>query len=205
MIWIMYDTAPLFEKELPARAVSDRTLPARAVLFRQDSPSVGFFRLLTGGVDMVRWTPSGAPLRLHAVKPGETFAEASLFAGRYHCDAVATAESKLRCYARQPVLDSLETAPRLAAGLAEHLATALRDARRLLELRAVTPLKYRLLLRLQDLADGDGRVPPSVTVAGIAAEIGATPEACYRAVAALQADGQLKRPGRGRITLTARP
>ena len=205
MIRIMSDDAPPFEKELPASAMTERVLPARAVLFRQDAPCIGFFRLLTGAVDMVRWTPSGASLRLHAVKPGETFAEASLFAGRYHCDAVATAESTLRCYARQPVLESMEISPKLAAGLAEHLATSLRDARRLLELRAVTPLKYRLLLRLQDLADRDGTVPASVTVAGIAAEIGATPEACYRAVADLQTDRQLKRPGRGKITLTARP
>ena len=205
MIRIMSGSAPLFENELPANAMSERVLPARAVLFRQDSPCIGFFRLLAGSVDMVRWTPSGASLRLHAVKPGETFAEASLFAGRYHCDAVATAESSVRCYARQPVLDAMETAPRLAAGLAEHLATSLRDARRLLELRAVTPLTYRRLLRLQDLADGDGRIPASVTVAGIAAEIGATPEACYRAVAVLQRDGLLKRPARGRITLTLHP
>ncbi len=204
MIWIMSDGAPLFETDLPPAAITDRDLEVGGVLFRQDRESFGFFRLLSGAVDIVRWTPSGARLRLHAVKAGETFAEASLFAGRYHCDAVAVSSAVVRCYARKPVLAALETSPALATTLAQHLATSLRDARRLLELRSVLPLKHRVLFRLQDLADADGTLPKPLTLAGIAAEIGATPEACYRAVAALQADGALKRPGRGRIVLAPR-
>lgn len=201
MIPIMFDNGPAFESDLPAFAMTDRSLAAGDVLFRQETPSGAFFRLLSGSVDMLRWTPSGASLRLHAVKPGETFAEASLFTDRYHCDAVATGPSEVRCYARNAVLGAIETSPRLAAALAGHLAASLRDARRLLELRSVMPLKQRLLYRLQDLAEADGSLPPAVKIAGIAAEIGASPEACYRAVAALQADGALHRPGRGRIIL----
>ena len=204
MIRIMNDGAPLFENDLPPAAVTDRSLAAGEVLFRQDMASFGFFRLLSGAVEIVRWTPSGARLRLHAVRPGETFAEASLFAGRYHCDAIAVSDADLRCYARKPVLAALESSPALAATLAQHLATSLRDARRLLELRSVLPLKQRVLFRLQDLAGADGALPGGHTMAGVAAEIGATPEACYRAVAALQADGALERPGRGKIVLAPR-
>lgn len=205
MISIMSKPPPAFEMELPAPARTERRLAPGDTLFRQGEESTGFFLLIDGAVDLKRWTPSGASLRLHAVRAGETFAEASLFAGRYHCDAVAVSDSTVRHYARKPVLAALENAPRLAAALAEHLATALREARRLLELRSVSPLKHRLLLRLQDLADSDGRVPLAVTITGIAAEIGATPEACYRALAALQADGELRRPGRGRIVLVPGP
>ena len=204
MIRIMSDQSPAFEKELPASALSDRRLAAGELLFRQGDASFGFFRLLNGAVDMVRWTPSGAPLRLHAVRSGETFAEASLFAGHYHCDALATADSEIRSYACDQVLLAMETAPGLAIAMAAHLATSLRDARRLLELRSVTPLKLRLLFRLRDLAGADGRLPSTATITGIAAEIGATPEACYRAVAALERDGVLTRFKRGRIVLLPR-
>ena len=66
-----------------------------------------------------------------------------------------------------------------------------------LELRSVNPLSDRLYLRLQEHACEDGRLPASTTIKSIAEEIGATAEATYRALAALERKGSVHRLRRG--------
>ena len=74
-------------------------------------------------------------------------------------------------------------------------------ARRLLELRAITPLTERARARLEELADAEGALPKQTSLISIAADLDVTPPALYRAVAALEAEGVLERPERGRVRL----
>ena len=162
---------------------------------------MGFFLLERGAIDLMRWTEAGAAVRIHAAVSGETFAEASLFSNSYHCDAIARHASTVVRFARSEALETIRTNPEFAIALTTHLSHALRDARRIIELRSVNPLTERLYLRLADIADGAGHLPEGKEIKAVAEEIGATPEACYRALKELEKWGKITRPKRGTIRL----
>jgi len=48
------------------------------------------YRVLEGEVCLTRFSPEGAEFVLYRARKGEFFAEASLFASHYHCDAICT-------------------------------------------------------------------------------------------------------------------
>ena len=70
-----------------------RRLSAGSYLLRQGEKSIGMFFLTSGRLRMQRVTPDGGMVTLHIVRPGETFAEASLFADRYQCDIIAETDA----------------------------------------------------------------------------------------------------------------
>ncbi len=170
-------------------------------LFRQDDTPPGLPFLLKGRIDLVRTTESGDQVRIHIARPQETFAEASIYAERCHCDAVASGPAHLRLLPKARVLRAFETSPDLARTFSQHLATGLMKARRLLELRAITPLTARAHARLSELADAEGALPPGTMLVSLAADLGVTPPALYRALAALERQGKLARPKRGEVRL----
>ncbi|KGK78155.1 hypothetical protein PM03_15800 [Thalassobacter stenotrophicus] len=178
------------------------TLEPGHSLFRQGDTPPGLPFLTDGRIDLVRHTETGRSVRIHVARPGETFAEASIFAEHCHCDAVAAEPSHLRLLPKRSVLEALETQPGLGQVFSLHLAQSLMTARRLLEVRAITPLSDRVLARLSDLADATGALPRKTSLISIAADLDVTPPALYRAIAALEKRGLLTRPERGRVRLT---
>lgn len=176
-------------------------LDTGAALFRQGDDPPGLPFLADGGVNLVRWAETGRTVRVHIARSGETFAEASLFAEACHCDAVAAAPSFVRLLPKRQVLDAFSRDLDLAQAFAAHLAGSLMRARRLLELRAITPLTERVRARLEELANATGTVPERTSLISIAADLDVTPPALYRAIAALEANGVLERPRRGRVRL----
>lgn len=170
-------------------------------LFRQGDDPPGLPFLADGGVNLVRWTETGRTVRIHFARSGEIFAEASLFAEACHCDAVAATPSVVRLLPKHNVLDAFSRDLDLAQAFAAHLAGSLVRARRLLELRAITPLTARVRARLEELADATGAVPERTSLISIATDLDVTPPTLYRAIAALEATGVLERPARGRVRL----
>ena len=202
MIVVM--SGPFFrriEDAMPRGSVRVIELGRDQALFRQGDAPPGLPLLHGGRIAMIRWTEAGRSVRIHVAGAGETFAEASLFANACHCDAIAEAPSVVRLLPRAEVLDVFARRPDLARSMTEHLAHQLMRARRLLELRAITPLARRLLVRLEELAGPDGRLPPHVRLISVAADLGVTPPALYRALARLEAAGDLDRPARGQVRL----
>ena len=197
MITIMSQLLEDLRTTLPRAACTHRTVPAGETLFRQGDPPKALFVLSEGRIDLMRWTAGGSPIRLHSAGAGETLAEASLFAGTYHCDALARSEARATGFDRAAILDACNADPAIACAIMRHLAVTLREARRIIELRSVEPLKERVLARLSDLADDDGALPPGLRIKDMAAEIGATPEATYRAMATLAAERRVSRERRG--------
>lgn len=186
----------------------DHALEQGANLFLQGAAPLGLLRVMDGQIDLIRWTASGQDVRIHTSHAGETFAEASLYASACHCDAVAAVRSRVRQIPKRKVLAAFAADPSLGGRFAQHLAGSLMSARRLLELRAITPLTERLLTRLRDLADADGTVPDTRPLTALATDLGVTAPALYRAIADLETNGKLTRPARGRVALvtgTARP
>lgn len=142
---------------------------------------------------------------LHTARAGEFFAEAALFATHYHCDAVAVRPSRIRAYSKTSVLAALETSPsRMNYALLETMARQLQLVRQRLELRSVHSAEERLLLYFQMHPERNGRtVPIRGDFQEIAAEVGLTREALYRAMARLERKGLIQRvPGRVVIKLS---
>jgi CRP-like cAMP-binding protein len=133
---------------------------------------------------------------MHVAQPGETFAEAALFAEAYHCDAIAKAPSQVAVLPKYDLLRKLQRNPVEMLELARALAGQVRDLRARLEIRNIRAADQRLLAWLRLKAHGN---PPGVqldrTWTQVAGEIGLTREATYRAVSALRQAGRLQVAG----------
>lgn len=181
-----------------------RRVAAGAALFRQGNPTFGFFRLVSGCIRLVRVTPSGAKVPMHTVRPGELFAEASLFSARYHCDAIATRASEVLVYSKTELTSRFREHGgdlwTFAGALAHHVQ-ALRTG---LELRQIRSARERVLQSLELRCGASDTAKMDGTLKQFAEEIGLTHEALYRALAGLERDGRITR-GDGEIRLAARP
>ncbi|KAA2236022.1 Crp/Fnr family transcriptional regulator [Salinarimonas soli] len=183
----------------PARV---KTLARGDALFRQGDPATAIFRVVAGRLRLERRTSDGRPVVLHTARAGELFAEASLFADAYHCDAVAVTDAVVGLYDKAALLASLGAGAQ-AGGLIATMARQLQECRGRLELRNVRSARERVLLWL-DLRGGPaGIVAVEGELQDIAAELGLTREAFYRTLAALERDGLISRDGT-RITLRRR-
>ncbi|MGR3793009.1 Crp/Fnr family transcriptional regulator [Vannielia sp. SX4] len=201
MIGIMSSFLETLRASIPDSAARMVALKDGALLFRQGDRPSWLYAIESGQVDLMRRTAAGSAVRLHSALAGEVVAEASLFSEAYHCDAVATQPLQAIAFDLGAVRAACQGTPDLAMTLVRHLSMALRDARRLVELRSITPLTERLLARLSELADPHGHLPADLRMVDIAREIGASPEATYRAVSSLEASGKVERPARGVVWL----
>jgi CRP/FNR family transcriptional regulator, dissimilatory nitrate respiration regulator len=169
-----------------------RELAAGEVLFEQGDRAAAIYKVETGRLRLVRRTVDDHLVILHTARRGEFFAEASLFAEAYHCDAVAAAQSRVRVYPKAIVMDALRTKLALAEAFMARLARQLQELRTRMELRNIRSARERLLQYLRLRVDDH-----SITIEGrlqdIAAEIGISREALYRTLAALEAEGCLTR------------
>jgi CRP-like cAMP-binding protein len=173
-----------------------RELKGGEVLFEQGDRTAAIYKVEAGRLRLVRRTIDAHLVILHTARRGEFFAEASLFAETYHCDAIAAAPSRIRVYPKANVMEGLRTDPVLAAAFITRLAHQLQELRARMELRDIRSARERVLQYLRLRAGLDGR---SVVIEGqlqdIAAEIGMTREALYRTLAALEAEGSVTREG----------
>jgi CRP-like cAMP-binding protein len=171
-----------------------RVLAPSELLFRQGDRAAAIYKVESGRLRLIRRTVDDHLVILHTARRGEFFAEASLFADAYHCDAVAVAPSSVRVYPKPVVMDALRADPSLAEAFMARLARQLQEFRARMELRNIRSARDRVLQYLRLRAGGDGR---SIAIEGqlqdIAGEIGISREALYRTLAALAAEGRLIR------------
>lgn len=173
-----------------------RVLAPGEHVFRQGDRATAIYKVESGRVRLIRRTVDDHLVVLHAARRGEFFAEASLFSEAYHCDAVAAAQSSVRVYPKEVVMDALRTDSVLAEAFMARLAHQLQELRARMELRNIRSARERVLQYLRLRAGLRGR---SIAVEGqlqdIAAEVGMTREALYRTLAALEAEGSITRTG----------
>ncbi len=188
----------LLQDLVPAAAV--RTLDAESVLFRQGDSVHEVFVVDQGQVRLQRHTVEGVRLTLQTAGAGALLATASLFADRYHCDAVADMPSRIEVFSRQTVLDALSNRPDAARSVMAALAGQVIELRTRLELRNIRSARQRVWHYLALAADSDRRVATRGPLKQMAEALGLTPEALYRTLAALERDGVIHRmPGMIRI------
>jgi CRP-like cAMP-binding protein len=170
------------------------TLEKGEILFLRGDATRGPFILGQGQVRLYRQDRTGSEVTLHRVRPGEHFAEASIFSETYHCDCIADEKSTVLAIPRADIIEAIESQPTFASGLAEILAKQVMSLRTQLELRNIRSAEERILAALHFKA-GEPARPFELkgTLKAFAAEIGLTHEALYRCLRKLQEDGRLRR------------
>ena len=176
---------------VPASAI--RVLDAGSALFRQGDTVREVFVVEKGCVRLRRHTVEGVGLTLQTAGAGALLATASLFADRYHCDAVADRPSQVHVFPRRAVLDALANRPEAARSVMAALAAQVIELRTLLELRNIRSARQRVWSHLALAADPEGRVATPDPLKRMAEALGLTPEALYRTLAALERDGAIRR------------
>lgn len=170
-----------------------RELPKGAALFRQGDKTFGIFYLIRGKLRMRRVTPDGGLVTLHIARPGEMFAEASLFSERYQCDAVAETDCEIGQYPKGDLEAKLRGDPANLWAFAGELARGLHRLRQRYELKQTRSATERVLQFLRVQGGMDGIVRPAGSLKDIAAELGLSHEALYRALAELERRKQISR------------
>lgn len=181
-----------------------RSLDSGEALFRQGDKATAIFEVDSGRVRLVRHTIAQHPIVLHIARQGELFAEAALFASAYHCEAVAAAPSRVRVVPKRQLLAAFRSDPDVAERFMAVLARQIQGLRARLEERNIRSARERILHHLALTAAVDGRVAIDGTLMDLAAELGLTHEALYRALAALEGDGVIART-KSEITLRKMP
>ena len=195
---------PLFLPPLPD--THDRRLAQGDTLFRVGDPALGLVLVRQGGLELRRLSPEGRVLVLHRAGAGDTFAEASLFEARHHCDAVAAVPSLVTVHPAASLRRAAERDPALAWSIAGHLSARLVAERARAERLALPRAADRLLDAVAALpTEGGGLRRLGRTWKALAAELGLSHEATYRALARLERAGLLRREGRDAVRLAAAP
>jgi len=169
-----------YESVFRALGARERALAAGRTLFRRDDRVVSVHAVLAGEIRLVRHRSDGGILVLLRAREGALLAEASLFAARYHCDAVAAGPARVLAVGRDALKARLAADPDLAAVFAATLAREVQGARLRAELLAMRTVAERLE---GWLAWNDGTLPARGGWRDLAGEIGVTPEALYREIA----------------------
>lgn len=174
--------------------------PDGGLLFSQGDSADRFFVVLAGRVNLLALTDGGEQSIIEVINPGETFAEAAIFAsGRFPLTAEMAAATRLLTIPAASFLHRLSRQPGLPAQL---LAALAHRQRRLTEevadLKGRSPVQ-RLGLFLLGLAESAGptaelRLP--LTKTQLASRLGLAPESLSRALARLRPMG-VTTQGRG--------
>ena len=177
--------------------VSERSLLQGEALFQQGNTCYGIFRLNVGRVRLLRQTSAGDPVVIHVAMPGETFAEASLFSDTYHCAAVADIPSRVSIIPKDAILRAFRADPAAGMAFMARLAHRLQAVRSRLEIRNIRSADERTYqyLRLQ-VPSGKRELALDRPLKDMAAEIGLTHEAFYRALSSLAIAGAIVRHGK---------
>jgi len=169
------------------------TLAPEATLFRRGERPRVIHYLMQGEIHMLRHSRNGVVAILLRTQRG-FFAEASLDASAYHCDAVAKTACSVLMFplpAFQAALDDSKSFRR---------ATFARQAREIRRLRSQCerlslPTAEGRLIHYIDIEGQDGVIELTQTVKALAAELGLTHETLYRTLAQLEKTRVLKRAG----------
>jgi CRP/FNR family transcriptional regulator len=146
---------------------------------------------------LVRYSPQGRELLLHLVHPGQSFAEAALFAeGTYPATAEAMEEALVWGLPRQSLLGLLANSPELGLAMLGSVSLWTRKLAAKLELLTQRRVEERLAIYLLARAAGDELGPGDAIALAeprnlIAAQCGTAPEVLSRTFRRLEEDGVL--------------
>lgn len=156
-------------------------------IFYENDEAFAFFIVGSGKVKVFKTSPDGKEQILRLVGPGDTFAEAALFAGgRYPASAQTLENTELVMIQRDRFLELLERKPELALNLIANLSGLLRKLTSLVEGLSLTDVTSRLAHHLIELLDKKtGSLVLEEKKSTLASELGTIPETLSRSFARL--------------------
>lgn len=170
----------MYEKiidHLRPRAVASKSFEKGEHLFHRDDPVRALFLITAGCVHLIRYQTDGSAAVSQRSGPGTVLAEASVFSGHYHCDAVATTTTVAMLVPIAEARRLLDHDPTFARAWATHLSRELQNARKRAEIVALRTVSARLDAWI---TWNDGRLPRKGDWKALADEIAVSPEALYR-------------------------
>ena len=178
MIAVM--SSELFE-HLRSLPHAGRSFAAGAFLFHRNDPVETLHAVRSGTVRLLRHQADGQAAVLQRAGPGDVLAEASVFSAEYHCDGIAMTDAETSAYAVADVKRLLDTDMRFCRAWAAAMSLQLQSTRRRAELVSLRTVAERLDAWL---AWNDSGMPSKGGWKSVAEEIGVSPEALYREMAA---------------------
>lgn len=166
--------------------------------FRQGERPKAMLYVLDGEVRLLRRSREGAETVLQRSRGG-FFAEASLEAKVYHCDAVAAAASRLLAFPIRPFREALDHDAVFRNAWMAQLAREVRKLRARCERLSLHSAAERILHAIESEGTA-GTLTLMQSRKAWAADLGLTHEALYRSLARLKATGTLVVDGT-RLTL----
>jgi CRP/FNR family transcriptional regulator, dissimilatory nitrate respiration regulator len=170
-----------------------RTARRGTILFVQDEPADRFYLVLEGWVKLYRTTAAGVVSVIHVVAPGETFAEAAMFAsGRFPVTAEAASDCRLLAINRTAFTRVLRSDPDAVMAMLASLSIRLRSQVREIEQLQVQTTAQRAAAFLLSLCpSGAKRVSFELPFEKglIARRLGMKPETLSRALSKLRGIG----------------
>lgn len=166
-------------------------------VFREGDRAKAVYVVEKGLVRLVRFTADGNRAVLHTAGRGASFAEAALFAERYHCSAEAAEPTVVTAVSRKHILDTLRTDNAKMEAYVALLSQQVRELRTRLELRSIRSARERILQYLYLRPGGAGGfIHLPAPLKDVAADLGLTHETFYRQLSALEKEGVIMRDGR---------
>ena len=185
----------------------EKSLERGEILFHEGEPSEALFAVISGQLKLVRYSPKGRELLIHLVNPGQTFAEAALFAAAtYPATAEATQACRLWCLPRAALLELMRATPELGLAMLGSISVWTRRVVSKLELHTQRRVEERRAIYLlsragsRELEPGD-RIELAEPRNLIAAQCGTAPEVLSRTFRRLEEEGVLEAAPR-HVTIT---
>jgi CRP-like cAMP-binding protein len=177
--------------DLRRRTTERRVAAGESLFHRGDAPAFMFY-VLSGEARLLRHAASGAQIVIQRAREG-FLAEASLDQAAYHCDAIAAEPTRALAIPIAGLRAALAGETMRVFWLA-HLGRALRRARANAERLALRGAGARIVHYVETEGE-DGRLVLTQSKRSLAAELGLTHEALYRALRALREQGALSVEG----------
>lgn len=158
-------------------------------LFHEGEPSLGFYVVQAGAINVHRVNAAGKEQVIHVFRAGETFAEAALASPTgYPADARAVEPSSILLLPKVPVLELIGRRPDLALRMLGSMSAHLRVLVGMLDDLTLKDVETRLLHWLvkhgRAAPGGEIRLPGTKRV--LAAELGTSSETLSRTLARLR-------------------
>jgi len=196
--------------EIQAISASKR-YPKGTLIFSEDEQALGFFVLISGKVKVYKLSPEGKEQILHIISPGETFAEAALFAGStYPAFAESLAETRALYFSKEGFLNLIRRNPQISLNMIASLSHWLRKFVSLVEELSLKDVSARLSKYLIDLSAKSARSSErgiefelDISKSQLASHLGTISETLSRALRKLRDSKIIEVEGK-RITILQR-
>ncbi|MGF1515487.1 MAG: Crp/Fnr family transcriptional regulator [Elainellaceae cyanobacterium] len=186
----------------PVRSV--RQIAKGETIYQYGDRAAATYHLRSGRIKLTRHTADGKVITFRTVTPGELFGETDIYLDTHQCEASAEVDSSVIVYPNSQILSWVSEDASLARAFLQQGHLLLLMLKKRLTLLMIQSVRERTLEyfreRTADLSCDCRTVALNKPLKAVAEELDISPEAFYRTLARLEADGLIRRDRR-QITL----